>query len=104
MYIKVGVAVILTRWRIDLAAIFDTTMPGSLTFRPIFLALPWVNRSYGAGHQILVRIRDIFKMLRLLRMASPRETKTTPRTSTTRTIGPRSDFLPGSCRGPNGVN
>jgi hypothetical protein len=42
---------------------------------------------YGAGHQILVRIRDIFKTLRLVCMATPRETKATPRTSTARTTG-----------------
>ena len=44
-YIKVGVAIILSRRRIHLAVISETTMPGSLTFRPIFLALLWVNRS-----------------------------------------------------------
>ena len=71
---------------------------------PIFSEIIFSVPFYGAGHQILVRIRDIFKMLRLLRMASPRETKSTPITSTTRTTRPRSDFLPESSRGPNGAN
>ena len=44
-YIKVGVAIILSRRRIHLAAISETPMPRSLTFRPIFLARRWVDRS-----------------------------------------------------------
>ena len=44
-YIKVGAAIILSRRRIHLAVISETTMPGSLTFRPIFLARRWVDPS-----------------------------------------------------------
>ena len=55
-YIKVGVAIILSRRRIHLAAISETPMPRSLTFRPIFLALLWVNRSLGSQIYPIYRI------------------------------------------------
>tara|TARA_B110000261_G_scaffold106419_1_gene119292 strand:+ start:15 stop:215 length:201 start_codon:yes stop_codon:yes gene_type:complete len=55
---------------------------------------------YGAGHEILVKIRDIFKILRLFCIATPRKTKHITITNTTRRRGPSFAFLSGDFVGP----
>ena len=53
-----------------------------------------------AGHEILVKIRDIFKILRLFCIATPRKTKHITITNTTRRRGPSFAFLSGDFVGP----